>query len=127
MSNRRLILMSPTSTHSSLTLSRNLLDHLARPTDPRTRTRGIDKQSPGRTLQNLPWDCDLVAFAAASPANENRIGLPDSVFPHLQGLLADGGKILAVGLAGLFFEQLVDCLLLQEGYANQYSLPMTKA
>lgn len=76
--------------------------------------------------QDLAGHSDALALPAADPADEDGVGPPEAVGVLL--LLADGLEVLAVGLAGLLLEELVDRLLLDGvgGWPRQYVSSATR-
>lgn len=91
-------------------LLENLLDHLTG-----ARPDSFGKQLASRAFHHLGWNGNAVASTVADPADEDRIGPHDAILAHLLAFFTDGCKALAIRLAGLLLEELVDRLLLNNG------------
>lgn len=95
----------------------HLLNHLAS-----SRSHRVGEYLTGRSLHHFRRHTDAVAVAVAGPADKDGVGAPNAVFARLHALFADSGEALAVGFAGLLFEQLVDCFLLLSGQWESVSV-----
>ena len=98
-------------------LLRDLLNH---PLGPSQTSRAstiwppsLHKQPARRAIQHLLRHSDALARPVADPADKDGFGAPGAV--GVLSFFADGLEALAVGLAGLLLEELVDRLLLRGG------------
>lgn len=76
----------------------------------------VHKQTAGRALQDLLWHGYTLAFLGADPSDED--WARSLKLALTQGILSDDLTSLAVGLAGLLLEELVDGFLLEAGIAS---------
>lgn len=101
-------------------LLRDLLDHLSRAGQAgrasASRTDAVHKQTAGRALQHLLWHRYTLAILGADPSDEDGVGSPRLAIT--QEILSENLTTLAVGLAGLLLEELVDCFLLLTGIVS---------